>query len=95
MKIFNDLSDSDEELLPYEDYRYRTYYGRLIKYYPGEGEPLDQADIDFDSYMYSGYVAENPGYVAEKYSSYVGIYISELGEYSGTWTANTQAEQFG
>jgi hypothetical protein len=93
-KIVNDLPE-EEELFDYEDYRFRTYYGRLIKYYPGEGADLDQADMDFAAYMYSGYVENNPGYdTTNKYISYVGIYINEAGEYSGTWKANTQVEQF-
>ncbi len=94
MKIINDFPD-DYEFFYGEEYYYRTYYGRLIRYYPGEGEGLNQNDVDFDAYMYSGYVLDNPGYINGKYSSYVGIYIGENGEYSGTWTANTQAEQFG
>lgn len=94
MRIINDLPD-DEELVPGGEYFYRTYYGRIIRYYPGEGAGLDQDDIDQDSYVYSGYVDPDPGYIDGVYSSYVGIYISDVGEYSGIWTANTQAEQFG
>lgn len=94
MNIVNEQPE-DGGLDPNSVFYYRTYNGRLIRFYPGEGSRIDQADLDFDSYMYSGYVQNNPGYINERYSSYVGIYISDRGEYSGTWIANTQVEQFG
>jgi hypothetical protein len=78
------------------DYRYRLRgrKNRLIKFYPGPGTTMDQADADVGSYFYSGYVVNNPGYEGNTYVSYTGIYIDGNNSYTGAYTANTQVEQY-
>lgn len=37
------------------------------------------------NYIEDGYVADNPGIVGNSFSSYVGVYINQQGEYSGVY----------
>jgi hypothetical protein len=78
------------------DYRYRLRgrKNRLIKFYPGAGTTMDQADADVGNYFYSGYVVNNPGYEGNTFVSYTGIYIDGNNSYTGAYTANTQVEQY-
>lgn len=93
--IVNDLPQNTELATEGVEYSYRTRRkNRLIRFYPGAGTSLDQADLDYDGYFYSGYVVNNPGYVANTYISFAGIYISANGEYTGTYIANTEVEQY-
>ena len=94
--IINDLPEGTELEPSGVDYRYRLRgrKKRLIKFYPGAGTTVDQADADVGSYFYSGYVVNNPGYEGNTYVSYTGIYIDGNNSYTGTYTANTQVEQY-
>lgn len=96
--VVNDLADGTELTPTGVDYRYRTQItpsrSRLIRFFPGANTTPNQADIDFDGYVYSGYVEDNPGYSGNTFISFVGIYIDSNGNYSGTYIANTQVEQY-
>lgn len=94
--IVNNLPEGAELEPRGVDYRYRLRgrKGRLIKFYPGAGTTMDQADVDAGSYFSSDYVVNNPGYDNGIYVSYVGVYIDENNNYTGTYKANTQVEQY-
>jgi hypothetical protein len=47
------------------------------------------------NYVIDGYIEDNPGIHGNMYASYIGIYISPTGEYSGDYVANNQVKWYG
>lgn len=45
--------------------------------------PLTEAEKDLFNYCSSGYIDKNPGIVGNSFASYVGVYVSDQGEFTG------------
>jgi hypothetical protein len=45
--------------------------------------PLEDFEKTLFDYMISGYVEKNPGMVGNTFSSYVGVYVNQEGEFTG------------
>lgn len=54
-------------------------------------EPLTEEEASLFDYVQGDYIDKNPGIVGNSFSSYVGVYINNEGEYSGEYyfAANT------
>lgn len=48
-------------------------------------EELTPSEIALFDYLEPGYIADNPGIVGNAFSSYVGVYINQEGEYTGVY----------
>lgn len=48
-------------------------------------QPINEDVAQLFSYMYDDYVENNPGIQGNSFSSYVGVYINQQGEYSGIY----------
>jgi hypothetical protein len=55
---------------------------------------LTDEQVEIFNYIEGDYIENNPGYVANTFTSYVGIFYSPTGEISGVFTANNQTEQY-
>ena len=47
--------------------------------------PLTPEEAQLFDYVYQDYIINNPGIQGNSFSSYVGIYISQEGEYTGDY----------
>lgn len=48
-------------------------------------EPLTDDEIALFDYCLPGYIENNPGIAGNAFSSYIGVYINQEGEYSGVY----------
>jgi hypothetical protein len=48
-------------------------------------EPLTEEEIALFDYFEPDYIDKNPGIIGNSFSSYVGVYISQEGEYTGDY----------
>jgi len=48
-------------------------------------EILTEEEIELFNYIESNYIEDNPGERGNSFSSYVGIYINQEGEYTGDY----------
>lgn len=48
-------------------------------------QPIAPEEAQLFGYMYDDYVEKNPGIVGNSFSSYVGVYINQEGEYTGIY----------
>lgn len=48
-------------------------------------DQLTEEEAVLFDYCIPGYIDKNPGYTNNKYSSYIGVYINQDGEYTGVY----------
>lgn len=56
--------------------------------------PPTTAEVERFEYAEYDYFADTPGYIENKYVSYVGVYFNANGTMSGIYVANSSVEQY-